>query len=426
MSWLGTDYSHIGTRDEQQDALVVLSNETKDQVFAVLADGAGGHSGGRLASEAIVAVATKRWETAAGEIPDPETFLLDFFAHAQARITATGKKAGIEPRATVVAVYANGKRAVWGHSGDSRLYLFRKGQLVKRTKDHSVVQILVDQGKVREEEMGTHPDQGRLLQSLGGSDYQVPDIGSANIQGDEVIVLCSDGFWEHLPKEAIAQLSVPGKLKPPKLIKKLAHAAVSRAGQKADNTSALAIYNIAANRPAFFMGGIHWAAVALFCLLAGMVTYLVMYLIKPDSSPGNQPPDAPVQNVASQVVSGGPKTSPADQAPIPNESEDIREAGENPLPKALDPTTGKPKVRIIPNIIQPAPDAPTAIVEPASPVEEVPVEPTPPPTSPTDQPTTPENTGEVPPMSPDSPPADEEKGIIRKGFEKLNPIKRDK
>ncbi len=293
MSWLGTECSHIGERQEQQDALTILYGHRNASFLAVLADGAGGHQGGRLASQAVVAVAKEVWESSGGHVEDPKAFLLDLFNRAQNRIGGITKETGLEPRATVVAVYADDRQAVWGHSGDSRLYLFRDGEFVQRTLDHSVVQILVDRGKVREEEMGTHPDQGRLLQSLGGEEYQVPDIGGAPILGGEVFVLCSDGFWEHLPREAIAKLTATQKIHPPRMIRKLAETAVHRAGRKADNTSALAVYNRAGTGRASFSAlgnqqNLQLAAVVLLAVLLLGLVYL--NLPRPQSEPEHVQP----------------------------------------------------------------------------------------------------------------------------------------
>lgn len=229
----------IGSRSEQQDACVSFASPDGKGGFYVVADGVGGQSGGQLASNVIVVEATKRWNGAIG-ITEPRSFLLDFAQTSHDQINQIGTETGSRPRATVVALLIRNGQAHWIHSGDSRLYHFRDGKLVERTLDHSVVQILVEQGKLAEDEMGTHPDQGRLLQSLGGEDYETPDYRCVDLAEGDSFLLCTDGFWERATPEELRQTaSNPAGWTSG--APRLASQVVSRGGDKADNLSLILV-----------------------------------------------------------------------------------------------------------------------------------------------------------------------------------------
>ena len=161
-------------------------------------------------------------------------------AHNQ--INEEGRKRGLSPRATIVALFLTPAQAYWVHSGDSRLYHYRAGQLLERTEDHSVVQILVKQGIVAEKDMGTHPDQGVLLQSLGGDEYKAPNHDAAEITPEDGFLLCTDGFWERTKVEEMAELLFSPRAQAALILEQAVARAVKRNGPKGDNvTVALAL-----------------------------------------------------------------------------------------------------------------------------------------------------------------------------------------
>ena len=128
--------------------------------------------------------------------------------------------------------------AHWLHAGDCRVYHLRGKNILSRTRDDSVVQVLFERGDITEEEMGNHPDQNRLLQSLGGKEAPRPQQGSATLQAGDRILLCSDGLWEFLSKKEIGLLGRPGRIPLEKQLEQAVSKSVLRAGKKADNTSA--------------------------------------------------------------------------------------------------------------------------------------------------------------------------------------------
>src|SRR5258708_8293048 len=126
------------------------------------------------------------------------------------------------------------------HVGDSRLYLSGQGSMVHRTRDHTVVQRLVDEGRMREESITTHPERNRLLQCLGGYALPRPDpTATARLARNDVVLLCSDGFWNPLTQRQLAHALTTRELKD--AIPELTALAEQRAGRECDNISVLAM-----------------------------------------------------------------------------------------------------------------------------------------------------------------------------------------
>jgi PPM family protein phosphatase len=231
-----------GGRDEQQDAVICLHAPDGATALLVVSDGLGGESGGRIASQQVIKSAQDFWESRKGVLANPGKDLEVFCRIAHDRINEEGAKAGIRPHATIVALYLSGKRAHWIHSGDSRLYRFRGGKFLRRTEDHSLVQLMVKQHLAKEEEMGGHIDQSLLLKSLGGDDYREPSVDSAAIGPEDGFLLCTDGFWQRTAVEEMQQLFKAGVGESGGVLEQAVKNAVERNGPDGDNvTVALAL-----------------------------------------------------------------------------------------------------------------------------------------------------------------------------------------
>ena len=229
-----------GPRDDQQDSSICLSSQERGTALLVVSDGLGGNSGGRIASQQVRKAAQQIWTEMDGELPDPRKDLQTLCRVAHEQINAEGARYGIDPLATIVALYLTRSCAFWIHSGDSRLYHFRAGKLLKRTEDHSVIQILVKQGLIKEKEMGEHPDQGALVQSLGGEEYKAPRADAAQIGPGDAFLLCTDGFWERTETEEMAQLLFSKKDEAPMLLDYAVQRALKRNGPRGDNVTVIA------------------------------------------------------------------------------------------------------------------------------------------------------------------------------------------
>lgn len=171
----------------------------------IVADGLGGHASGALAAELAVTSAVnafRRNPRLHGES------LRELFTAAQQSLASAGRAqpATDGMRTTAVILLTDGRSALWGHVGDSRLYLIRGQRIVHRTRDHSVAQALISAGQIAESELARQPERSLLLRNLSGSERARPSIAESPcpLQRGDVLLLCTDGFWEALGDEEIA------------------------------------------------------------------------------------------------------------------------------------------------------------------------------------------------------------------------------
>lgn len=216
---------------------------TPQALLMVVADGLGGHMHGELAAQLAVDILGAEF---AGEartrLEDPPAFLERAFATAHSAILRETEKRRYpeSPRTVAAACVVQDGQVYWTHVGDCRFYLFRTGRIVARSRDHTVVQRLVDEGRIREEAAGSHPYRNRLLQCLGG--YQVPHIepvASARLARDDILLLCSDGFWGPLTPRQLMHVLLSRPLA--EAIPELVALAETSAGADCDNVSVVAM-----------------------------------------------------------------------------------------------------------------------------------------------------------------------------------------
>lgn len=187
-------FSNRGDRENNEDNVGMYQAE-QNFCFA-LADGLGGHGKGERASEIAVeeAVVAFAVNGVGEEAMDAA------FAKAQQEILKEQKEdvTAMDMKTTLVLLHVEEHQIRWGHIGDSRLYYFQNGKLVKRTLDHSVPQMLVAAGQLKEKQIRNHPDRNRLLRVLG-VDWDSPKYQIAEPEprvGRQAFLLCTDGFWE--------------------------------------------------------------------------------------------------------------------------------------------------------------------------------------------------------------------------------------
>lgn len=241
MKYVVYQASRRGGRPYNEDRVAYAY--TSDAMVMVLADGMGGHSKGEIASQLTVQVITGLFQARAKPIlPDMSSFLLDgiYAAHDAINEYALKKRMADPPRTTCVVCVVQRGMACWAHVGDSRLYHFNRRGLLQRTRDHSAVQQLVDEGVIGEEEMSIHPDRNKLYNSVGG--YTLPDIEleqPVQLQEGDVLFLCTDGVWPELtPQEMLSTLrAYPLE----RAVKHMMDHAEFRAGQHGDNLSVVSM-----------------------------------------------------------------------------------------------------------------------------------------------------------------------------------------
>ena len=196
--------SKLGGRERNEDACGYWSDG--GPICCVLSDGAGGHGGGDVASRIAVETVLRQFSVAPGCSPGMVFSLID-----QANRDVIGQQGNsndtADMRATLVVLVFNPTtlEAVWGHIGDSRLYCFRSGFVVNRTKDHSLFQSMVDAGFADPERLRGNPERSVLIASLGADDGFQPDVISSPfaLQEGDAFLMCSDGFWEYVTEAAM-------------------------------------------------------------------------------------------------------------------------------------------------------------------------------------------------------------------------------
>ncbi len=239
MNWEAAHADAIGGRSEQQDRGEIWFDRNGRAFLAIVADGMGGHEGGALAAQSVIDVAKELWESHRRPIERADELLSKICITAHVRINCAAKNARQKPGSTCAILYGDEHTVAWAHVGDSRIYHFRNGVMVGRSHDHSMVQLLVDQGKISEAEMATHPDQNLILQSIGGERDPKPEFGKATPASGDAFLLCSDGLWEAVTPGEMGKALLGKSLSA--MATSLVTTAARRRGARSDNVTAALI-----------------------------------------------------------------------------------------------------------------------------------------------------------------------------------------
>lgn len=240
MQYLTASVSRVGDRKKNQDSLIILNKQ--DTVLMVLGDGLGGRPGGELASAQLIEVASRLFNEQTIPIQDPVQFMQDIMQTTHQQIVEHGaaQEPPVNPGTTAVLCLMQRGFAWWSHVGDSRLYLFRNGEFVERTLDHSVVENMKAGGKLDSDSSG-HPLRNVVTRCLGMS--QNPPIATMSqkvaLKPGDVMLLCSDGFWEPLGEKSMARHLFDGRLQA--ALDKMAEQAERISAPDSDNVSAIAL-----------------------------------------------------------------------------------------------------------------------------------------------------------------------------------------
>jgi len=135
----------------------------------------------------------------------------------------------------VVALLIRGNRVSWAHVGDSRLYRFQGRRCIGQTEDHSLSQQKVRRGEIAAEQLANDADQHKLLRGLGGQLVPQVDHGAAVLRPGQTFALCSDGIWEHLSSDELAQLA--RRRDQYRALQEAIALALERAGEAGDNVA---------------------------------------------------------------------------------------------------------------------------------------------------------------------------------------------
>ena len=286
-------HTHVGERDNNEDSLKVIHNDEVGYCF-VVADGLGGHSRGEDASrytvemfEEVFMNFNKNIETEESNVDEIEenketnaedteesnsdenkvdvedikndtidsvsseelsmqVFLECAFERAQKKLEEEQDKTGAlnELKTTAVALTITDDKMKWAHIGDSRIYMFNKNKMIKRSLDHSVPQMLVFAGELKEKNIRNHPDRNRLLRVLGARnvDLKVDFSEEYTVDDCQAFLLCSDGFWECITEKKMCKFLRKSKSVNEWLEMMVKEVEKNGKGTNMDNNSAIAIW----------------------------------------------------------------------------------------------------------------------------------------------------------------------------------------
>jgi len=217
------------------------------QLCCVLADGAGGHGGGDIASKIAVQELIGSF---AREPTQDSQGLASRVRHANQaligqRVLGTPTQ-DMHSTAVCLVIDFVDHHAHWAHAGDSRMYWLRGGRVHARTRDHSAVQALVDAGLLTEQQMQNHPKRSELRSALGIPPEQLEVTGvdgSDTVQPGDVFILCTDGLWEYIADDVLER-TLAASATPRAWLDALSAEVVAAASRKSghDNYTALVVW----------------------------------------------------------------------------------------------------------------------------------------------------------------------------------------
>jgi serine/threonine protein phosphatase PrpC len=235
--------SALGDRTDNQDRAAVVVAE--DAALMLVFDGMGGHSDGAVAAEVGINVVQDAFTSSKLPIFDPQGFLYATLARAHDEVVKLGADQAVDfrPRATCAVCLVQEGGSWWAHIGDSRIYQMRKGRLVTRSRDHSHVEVLIQEGAITEEEALDHPMRNFVECCIGG-DAPVPDMSITRklpLENGDVLLACSDGLWSGMNDDEIAETATRKTMSLAENLKALSTKALTVNAPYSDNTTGTAL-----------------------------------------------------------------------------------------------------------------------------------------------------------------------------------------
>lgn len=176
--------------------------------WGLVCDGMGGANGGRVASTLATQTMLRYFDHSLRTIENGEekAFMMRAFDNAN---RAVYEKATSDPEVlgmgtTGVCALQRGNLAHIVHAGDSRAYLWHGGAIRQLTRDHSMVQQLVEAGSITPEQAASHPGKNLITRALGVREDVRPEYQNLELKAGDKLLLCTDGLTNMVPDEAIA------------------------------------------------------------------------------------------------------------------------------------------------------------------------------------------------------------------------------
>ncbi|MDE5540172.1 MAG: Stp1/IreP family PP2C-type Ser/Thr phosphatase [Bacilli bacterium] len=230
-----TDTGKVRTHNE--DSVTILKNASNEYLM-IVADGMGGHRKGEVASSMAIAALGTRFNkiSSIGSELDAVNWLNDSVSEINKSILeyASNNPDSTGMGTTIVIALYTSNYLIFGNIGDSSGYVLKKGNLHKVTKDHTLVNLLVQAGNLTEEEAKFHPKKNVLMKALGAAEKCELDIFDVDTTIDGIL-LCSDGLTNMLSDDQIEKVLNDKELEIEEKISKLIRKCNARGGT--DNIS---------------------------------------------------------------------------------------------------------------------------------------------------------------------------------------------
>ena len=235
LTYYQTDTGKV--RSHNEDSVTIVKNLNKEYLL-IVADGMGGHKAGEVASSLVVTEMGKRFAELSSigtkeeavnwlkEMTDEMNMKILKYAESYPETSGLGT--------TCVCAILTNDYLIFGNIGDSSGYVMKNGKIYKVTKDHTLVNILVETGELTPEEAQNHPQKNVLMKALGASEKVSMDIFDVENNIDEIF-LCSDGLTNLITAEQIERVLNEKELSIGVRVDKLILKANSRGGN--DNIS---------------------------------------------------------------------------------------------------------------------------------------------------------------------------------------------
>jgi serine/threonine protein phosphatase PrpC len=235
--------SALGDRSDNQDRAAVVA--ASDAALMLVFDGMGGHADGARAAETGLKVVQDMFLGETLPIFDPQGFLYLALSRAHDEVVALGRDLAVDfrPRATCAVCLVQEDGAFWAHIGDSRIYHVRDGRVLSRSRDHSHVEVLIQEGAITEAEAADHPMRNFVECCIGGYS-PVPDIsvtGKRKLEPGDTLLACSDGLWSGLTDDDVAVIGTPGTDNLTENLKRVSLKALQTNAPYSDNTTGTAL-----------------------------------------------------------------------------------------------------------------------------------------------------------------------------------------
>lgn len=199
-------YSDQGGREYNEDSCRVVRQD--NNLCLIVADGLGGHGGGKLASMTAVDAIKECFEA---KDPDANVQAGDicmWFDTANERVLEMQTRAcEMKTTMALVCLEFGGDRVLTAHLGDTRIYHFADGVLSFMSFDHSVSRMAVLAGEIPMEQIRFHADRNKLLKAIGKSEDAVPEMKELFMDRGvhNAFLICTDGFWEYVTEEQMEE-----------------------------------------------------------------------------------------------------------------------------------------------------------------------------------------------------------------------------